>query len=72
MVTLVADKLETEKFTLVWKTNWIRPIVCADSEVQAPVNSPDIQTPVILPCTSNCSTHSTLSGSTAVTPDDAT
>ena len=23
------------------------PIVCADSEVQAPVNSPDIQTPVI-------------------------
>ena len=23
-VTLVADKLETERFTLVWKTNWIR------------------------------------------------
>ena len=42
------------------------PIVCADSEVQAPVNSSDIQTPVILPCTSKCS-HSTLSGSTAVT-----
>ena len=48
------------------------PIVCADSEVQATVNSPDIQTPVVLPCTSNCSTHSTLSGSTTVTPDDAT
>ena len=24
MATLVADKLETEKFTLVWKTDWIR------------------------------------------------
>ena len=24
VATLVADKLETEKFTLVWKTNWIR------------------------------------------------
>ena len=24
VVTLVADKLETERFTLVWKTNWIR------------------------------------------------
>ena len=24
VVTLVADKLETERFTLIWKTNWIR------------------------------------------------
>jgi len=24
VITLVADKLETERFTLVWKTNWIR------------------------------------------------
>ena len=24
VVTLVADKLETERFTLVWKTKWIR------------------------------------------------
>ena len=24
VVTLVADKLETERFTLVWKTHWIR------------------------------------------------
>ena len=24
MVTLVADKLETERFPLVWRTNWIR------------------------------------------------
>ena len=48
------------------------PIVIANSDVQAPVNSPDLQTPVILPCTSDCSIHSTLSGSTAVTPDDST
>ena len=48
------------------------PIVIANSDVQAPVNSPDLQTPVILPCTSDCSIHSTLSGSAAVTPDDST
>ena len=24
VVTMVADKLETERFTLVWETNWIR------------------------------------------------
>ena len=24
VVTLVADKLETERCTMVWKTNWIR------------------------------------------------
>ena len=24
VVTLIADKLETERFTLVWKTNWIK------------------------------------------------
>ena len=47
------------------------PIVTANSNVRAPVNSPDLQTPVILPCTSDCCTHSILSGSTAVTPNDS-
>ena len=51
---------------------WNDPIVSANSDVQAPVNSPVLQTPVILPCNADCSTHSTLSGSTAVTPDDST